>query len=74
MILILYVISKTFMILILYVILKYKIMTSVVPFAFQNTFQFEMHQNIVFFIFLKKLFLKSTYQNDPKHIKKINFS
>jgi len=56
------------MILILYVISKYKIMTyvndiyslfeNVVAVAFQNTFQFEIHQNVVFFIFLKKLFLK----------------
>jgi hypothetical protein len=66
------------MILILYVISKYKIMTyvndiyslfeNVVAVAFQNT-----HQNVVFFIFLKKLFLKSIYQNDPKHIKKLIF-
>jgi hypothetical protein len=31
-----------------------------------------MHQNNIFFIF-KKIFLRSTYQNDPKHTKKINF-
>jgi hypothetical protein len=71
------------MILILYVISKYKIMTyvndiyslfeNVVAVAFQNTFQFEIHQNVVFFIFLKKLFLKSIYQNDPKHIKTLIF-
>jgi hypothetical protein len=71
------------MILILYVISKYKIMTyindiyslfeNVVAVAFQNTFQFEIHQNVVFFIFLKKLFLKSIYQNDPKHIKNLIF-
>jgi hypothetical protein len=71
------------MILILYVISKYKIMTyindiyslfeNVVAVAFQNTFQFEIHQNVVFLIFFKKLFLKLIYQNDPKHIKKLNF-
>ena len=72
------------MILILYVISKYKIMTyvndiyslfeNVVAVAFQNTFQFEIHQNVVFFlVFFKKLFLKSTYQNDSKHIKKLFF-
>jgi hypothetical protein len=46
---------------------------NVVAVAFQNTFQFEIHQNVVFFIFLKKLFLKSIYQNDPKHIKTLIF-
>jgi len=28
---------------------------------------------MIFFLFLKKLFLKVAHQNDPKHIKKINF-
>jgi hypothetical protein len=32
-----------------------------------------MHQNNIFFIFLK-LFLKSAYQNDLKHIKKLIFN
>ena len=64
------------MILILYVISKYKIMTyindmyslfeSMVAVAFQSTFHVEIHQNDIFF--KKKLFLKSTYPNDPKHI------
>jgi hypothetical protein len=31
-----------------------------------------MHQNDIFFIF-KKLFLRSAYQNDPKHTKKLKF-
>jgi hypothetical protein len=38
---------------------------SVVVIAFQNAFRLEMHQND-FFLFLKKLFLKSAHQNDPK--------
>jgi hypothetical protein len=41
--------------------------------AFQSVFRAEMHQND-FFLFLKKLFLRSAYQNDPKHTKKIIFS
>jgi hypothetical protein len=45
---------------------------SVVAIVFQNVFHTEMHQNNFYFIF-KKLFLKSVYQNDPKHIKKLNF-
>ena len=44
---------------------------SVFAIAFQSVFRAEMHQND-FFLFLKKLFLRSAYQNDPKH-KKINF-
>ena len=28
---------------------------------------------MIFFLFLKKLFLRSANQNNPKHIKKINF-
>jgi hypothetical protein len=36
--------------------------------TFQSVFRAEMHQNNIFFIFLK-LFLKSVYQNDTKHIK-----
>jgi hypothetical protein len=28
---------------------------------------------MIFFLFFKKLFLKSTHQNDPKHIKKLIF-
>jgi hypothetical protein len=38
---------------------------SVVAVAFQSIFYLEMHQNNIFFI-LKKLFLKSAYQNDLK--------
>jgi hypothetical protein len=45
---------------------------SVVAVAFQSVFHAEMHQNDIFFIFLKS-FLRSAHQNDPKHIKKINF-
>jgi hypothetical protein len=37
-----------------------------VAFAFQSVFQSEMHQNDVFFIFLKIIFEKAN-QNDPKH-------
>jgi len=44
----------------------------VVAIAFQNVFYTEMHQNNFYFIF-KKLFLRSVYQNDPKHIKKLIF-
>jgi len=40
---------------------------SVITVAFQSVFHIEMHQNNVFF--LKKLFLRPAYQNDPKHIK-----
>jgi hypothetical protein len=40
--------------------------------AFQSVFHAEMHQNDVFLFFLK-LFLRSTYQNDPKHIKILNY-
>jgi hypothetical protein len=29
---------------------------------------------MIFFLFFKKLFLKSTHQNDPKYIKKIFFA
>jgi len=45
---------------------------SVVAVAFQSVFHAEMHQNDIFFIFLKS-FLRSAHQNNPKHIKKINF-
>jgi hypothetical protein len=38
--------------------------------VFQSVFHVEIHQNDIFFIFLK-LFLRSAYQNDPKHKKKI---
>ena len=41
--------------------------------AFQSVFHAEIHQNNIFFIFLK-LFLRSAHQNDPKHIKKLIFS
>jgi len=41
---------------------------SIVTVIFQRTFRTEMHQNDIFFYFLK-----SAHQNDPKHTKKINF-
>jgi len=41
--------------------------------VFQSVFCAEMHQNNVF-LFFKKLFFRSVYQNDPKHIKKLIFS
>jgi hypothetical protein len=44
---------------------------SVVAVVFWNVFGVEIHQNNIFFI-LKKLFLKSVYQNDTKY-KKIIF-
>ena len=34
--------------------------------AFQNTFHIKIHQNNIFFYFLK-LFLKSSHQNNLKH-------
>jgi len=43
----------------------------VVATAFQSVFHLEMHQNDIFFIFLK-LFLISAYQNDLKTLKNIN--
>jgi hypothetical protein len=45
---------------------------SVIAVAFQSVFCVEMHQNDVFFIFLKKLILRLAHQTDPKH-KKNNF-
>jgi len=45
----------------------------VVVTVFQSVFHVEMHQNDIFFIFLK-LFLRSTYQNNLKHIKKLIFN
>ena len=45
---------------------------SVVAVAFQITFRAEMHADDVFFIF-KKLFLRSTHQNNLKHTKHIKF-
>jgi hypothetical protein len=41
----------------------------VVVVAVQNAFRLEMHQDHIFFI-LKKLFLISAHQNDPKTLKK----
>ena len=41
--------------------------------AFQSIFRAEMHQNDIFFI-LKKLFLRSGHQNDPKNTKNLIFS
>jgi hypothetical protein len=49
-----------------------KLIESVVAVAFQSVFCVEIYQNDVF-LFFKKLFLKSTHQNDPKHIKKLIF-
>jgi hypothetical protein len=40
--------------------------------VFQITFHDEIHVNDIF-LFLKKLFLISTRQNDPKYIKHIKF-
>jgi hypothetical protein len=45
---------------------------SVVTVVFQITFRVEMHTNDVF-LFLKKLFLTSAHQNDPKHTNYIKF-
>jgi len=45
----------------------------VVAIDFQSAFHVEMHQNDIFFI-LKKLFLKSTHQNNLKYIKKLIFN
>jgi len=44
----------------------------VVAVAVQSVFCLEMHQSEVF-LFFKKLFLTSTYQNDMKTLKKILF-
>ena len=41
--------------------------------TFQNVFRTKMHQNDIFIIF-KKLFLRSAYQNNSRHTKKINFN
>jgi len=41
--------------------------------VFQSAFRVEMHQNDIF-LFLKKLFLRSIHQNDPKNKKNLNFS
>jgi len=41
----------------------------IVVVVFQNVFCLEMHENIIFFI-LKKLFLISAHQNNPKNQKK----
>jgi hypothetical protein len=48
---------------------------SVVVVAFQNIFYFKMHQNDIFFYFLKS-FLRSTHQNqnNSKHKKKLFFN
>jgi len=46
---------------------------NVIVVAFQNIFRAEMHQNNIFFI-LKKLFLRSGHQNDPKNTKNLIFS
>jgi hypothetical protein len=42
----------------------------VVAVAFQSAFHSEMHQNNIFNIFLKILFLISAQQNDSKTLKK----
>ena len=44
---------------------------SVVVVDFQSTFHAEINQNDIFL--KKKSFLRLADQNDPKHIKKINF-
>ena len=45
---------------------------NVVAVIFQSVFRAEIYQNDIF-LFFKKLFLKSTHQNDPKYIKKLIF-
>jgi hypothetical protein len=50
---------------------QYGLFGSVVVVVFQSVFHSEMHQNDIFF--KKILFLRSAHQNDPKHIKKLNF-
>jgi hypothetical protein len=35
---------------------------------------FVLKIKIIYFLFFKKLFLKLTHQNDPKHIKKLIFN
>jgi hypothetical protein len=67
------------MILILYVISKYKIMTyvndmyslfnNVVVVAFQSIFQFEIHQNVIF-LFFKKIIFKINISKRSKTYKK----
>jgi hypothetical protein len=46
---------------------------SVVVVVFQRVFRSKIYQNIIFF-YLKKLFLTTAHQNDPKNIKKSNLS
>jgi hypothetical protein len=46
---------------------------SAIAVVFQSVFHANMYQNDFFFIFLK-LFLRSTYQNNPKHTQKLIFS
>jgi hypothetical protein len=46
---------------------------SVVVIVFQSVFRAEIHQNDIFFIFLK-LFFRAAHQNNPKHIKKLIFN
>ena len=41
--------------------------------VFQSIFYAEMNQNDIFF-YLKKLFLRSVHQNDPKYKKKLFFN
>jgi hypothetical protein len=43
---------------------------SVVAVVFQNIFHLEMHQNNIFFYFLKIIFDINTHQNDLKTPKK----
>ena len=45
---------------------------NVITVAFQITFCAEMHVNDIF-LFLKKLFLTSACQNNPKHTNHIKF-
>jgi len=44
----------------------------VVAVAVQSAFRLEMHQNDIFFLFFKKSFLISAYQNNLKILKKIS--
>ena len=46
---------------------------SIIMIAFKIFFMLKCIK-IIFFLFFKKLFLKSAYQNNPKHTKKIIFN
>jgi hypothetical protein len=54
----------------LYQFEEFNLFGSVVLVGFQSIFHLEMHQNDVFFLFFKKLFLISAHQNNLKILKK----